>query len=451
MSGLLAEISVKTEELNIILLIGVAIFGGTIGARVFQRLSIPRILGYVTIGILLGPVLNIISQKTIRDLEPFNMFALGIIGFLIGGELKREIFVKLGRQVVAILVFEGLAAFSLVVCRGAFRDGLPPLLAALLGVDFDVEAPGDYYRIAAVLEGDNADPACTSPLFAPDCAVRAGDYLIALDGKEVRKGMNVYALLVDKVGVPVDLAYNGEPRAEGAKHYTFVPIADEGVLRYRRWVESRRALVDAATNGQVAYMHLPDMMQGGLVEFAKVYYAQHTRKGLVIDDRYNGGGFTGDMILDRLERRLWSLTQPREGGILRNPENVFYGPMVLVVNAYTGSNGEYFATAFQVKKLGPVVGMRTWGGAVGIEPRENLVDGGTVTPPQYAPYSPWTGTWCFEGHGVDPDVVVENRPEDEWAGRDPQLEKAVELVLARMKAYYKEWDELPGPPPYPAR
>ena len=114
MSGLLAEISVKTEELNIILLIGVAIFGGTIGARVFQRLSIPRILGYVTIGILLGPVLNIISQKTIRDLEPFNMFALGIIGFLIGGELKREIFVKLGRQVVAILVFEGLAAFSLV-------------------------------------------------------------------------------------------------------------------------------------------------------------------------------------------------------------------------------------------------------------------------------------------------------------------------------------------------
>ncbi len=334
-----------------------------------------------------------------------------------------------------------------------YRTDAPRVSVGLLGVDFETDipaqykpSPGDFYRIAAILPGDNSDPACRSPFRAPDCGIKEGAYLIAVDGVTVKKGDNVYSLLEGKRSAIVTVTYNSEPSLEGAKTYSFEPIGSEAELRYCRWVEECSARVEAATNGRVAYVHLPDMGQRGLIEFAKVYYSQHYKKGLVIDDRYNGGGFTADMILDRLERKLWSLTIPREGGILRNPENVFHGPMVTVVNQHTGSCGEYFATAFQVKKLGKVVGMRTWGGAVGIEPHQDLVDGGTVTPPQFAPYSPWTKEWYFEGWGVEPDIEVENLPADVLKGNDPQLDKAIEIVLEEMKDY---WDELPAPPDYP--
>jgi len=329
------------------------------------------------------------------------------------------------------------------------RSDAPSVRAAVLGVDFDVDAPGDYYRIAAVLEGDNSDGRYHSPLFAPDCGLAGGDYLIAIDGEQIKKGDNVYAHLLDKLGSIVTLTYNATPSAEDAKSFSFKPIASDMQLRYRRWVETCRAKVDEATGGQVAYMHLPDMGQNGLIEFAKVYYSQHFKKGLIIDDRYNGGGFTADMMLDRLERKLWSLTIPREGKILRNPESVFYGPMVCVINQDTGSCGEYFATAFQVKQMGKVVGMRTWGGAVGIEPHQDLADGGTCTPPQFAPYSPFTHEWYFEGWGVNPDVEVENWPSDVLQGKDAQLEKAIAIVLDEMDEHYKAWKELPPPPAYP--
>lgn len=332
--------------------------------------------------------------------------------------------------------------------RGYMTD-TPRVSVGLMGVDFDTSSPGDYYRIAAILPGDNGDSQYYSPLYAPDCGVEEGDYLIAVDGREVRKGDNVYARLEGKTGAIVTITYNTEPSWEGAKSYSFKPVGSERELRYRRWVENNRARVEKATRGRVAYMHIPDMMDRGLVEFAKVYYSQHYKKGLIIDDRYNGGGFTADMMLDRLERRLWSLTIPREGGILRNPENVLFGPMVLVINEYTGSNGEYFATAFRVKKMGKIVGMRTWGGAVGIEPHQDLADGGTVTPPQFAPYSPWTMEWYFEGRGVEPDVEVQNLPSDVLQGNDPQLDKAIEIVLGEVKKYYRDWDDLPPPPEYP--
>ena len=328
----------------------------------------------------------------------------------------------------------------------------PRLRAALLGVDFDVDVAGgagdggDHYRIAAVLPGDNADPAYRSPLYAPDCGLKHGDYLIAIDGKEVKRGDNVFERLLGKSNAIVTITYNSDPVAEGASTYSFRPIGSEMELRYRRWVETCRATVDEATGGQVAYMHIPDMGERGLVEFAKVYFSQHFKKGLIVDVRYNGGGFTADMMLDRLERKLWSLTIPREGSILRNPESVFYGPMATIVNQDTGSCGEYFATAFQVKKLGKVIGMRTWGGAVGIEPHQHLVDGGVTTPPQFAPYSPFTNKWYFEGWGVEPDIEIENWPSDVLKGKDTQLEKTIETVLAGMKDFYSDWEELPPPP-----
>ncbi|MFH2000678.1 MAG: S41 family peptidase, partial [Planctomycetota bacterium] len=330
-----------------------------------------------------------------------------------------------------------------------FQSDAPRVMAGLMGVDFDDHDQAAYHRIKEILPGDNSDPQYFSPLQAPDCKIRSGDYLIAVDGKEIPRAENVYAAFLGKQNALVSVTYNAEPTAEGADTYTFEPIGNDMELRYLRWVNQRRAMVDEATQGTVAYVHLPDMGERGLIEFAKVYYSSFYKKAFIIDDRYNGGGFTADMILDRLERKLWSLTIPREGNILRNPENVFYGPLTVIVNEDTGSCGEYFATAFRAKKMGKIIGMRTWGGAVGIEPHQNLVDGGVVTPPQFAPYSPFTNDWQFEGWGVEPDIMVQNLPGDVIRGKDAQLEKAIETALGEMKDFFKEWDELPPPPAYP--
>jgi tricorn protease len=183
----------------------------------------------------------------------------------------------------------------------------------------------------------------------------------------------------------------------------------------------------------------------GLSEFAKVWYACYPKQGMIVDVRYNGGGFTGDQMIDRIERRLWAITKPREGKVVRDPERCFHGHVVFLINADTGSNGEYFAVAVKLDKLGTVIGTRTWGGAVGIEPHQRLVDGGVTTPPQFAPYG-LNGQWLIEGWGVDPDIEVENTPADVLAGRDAQLKAAIAHVL---KQIADEPMTLPPPPAYP--
>ncbi len=201
----------------------------------------------------------------------------------------------------------------------------------------------------------------------------------------------------------------------------------------------------SASDGTIGYLHLPNMMQPGLIEFARDFYPQHYKQALINDDRYNGGGFVGDMIIDRLEREIWAITLPREGKIVRNPERVFHGHLAVLINEDTGSNGEYFAEAIKQKKLATLIGMRTWGGAVGIEPHQRMMDGGTVTPPQFAPYG-MKGEWLIEGHGVEPDVQIQNLPQDVLHGRDDQLDAAVELLLRRIA---EEPMTLPNPPAFP--
>jgi tricorn protease len=187
------------------------------------------------------------------------------------------------------------------------------------------------------------------------------------------------------------------------------------------------------------------MMDRGLVEFARGWYHDFGKAGFIIDERYNGGGFVGDMIIDRLEREMWSFTQPREGKPIPGSERGSRAYLAVLINHDTGSNGEYFAEAVKIKGLAPLIGTRTWGGAVGIEPHQNLVDGGVTTPPQFAPYG-LDGRWLIEGHGVDPDIVVENVPGDVLAGRDAQLEKAIEILMPMVEADPRQ---IPDPPPYP--
>ncbi len=314
-----------------------------------------------------------------------------------------------------------------------------------LGADFDAPPGADYYRIAHIIPGTPGSDRERSPFAEPGCPVKEGDYLIAIDGKECRTNDNVSRHLQNKRNRIVTLTYNKSPSAEGAKTCRVKTIGSEYSIRYREWVENNKAYVDKASGGTIGYVHIPNMGQGGLNEFARYWFPQYYKNGFIIDERYNGGGFTGDMIIDRLERRIWAATQPREGGTLRDPERVFHGHMAVLINEDTGSNGEYFATAIQIKKLAPVIGMRTWGGAVGIEAHQDLMDGGGTSPPQFGLYG-LNGTWLIEGHGVDPDIEVQNEPGDVVRGKDAQLDAGIEKVLQMIAEDPKV---IPPPPPFP--
>ena len=315
----------------------------------------------------------------------------------------------------------------------------------MLGAVFAADPGARYYRIAHIIPGTPGEESERSPLDEPGCPIKVGDFLIAIDGQEVTTGQDVYAFLQNKADAVVTLTYNGQPAAEGAKKYRVRTLAGEQGIRYREWVERNRAFVEKASGGKIGYVHIPDMGERGLIEFAKAFYPQYMKQGFILDDRYNGGGFTSDMIIDRLERKLWGGTQPREGKSLHEPERCFYGHYAALINEDTGSCGEFFAEALKLKGLAPVIGMRTWGGAIGIEPHQPLVDGGTVTPPQFGLFG-LNRTWLIEGHGVDPDVEVQNLPSDVLKGRDAQLEKAVEILLDKLA---KEPRTLPEVPPYP--
>jgi tricorn protease len=330
------------------------------------------------------------------------------------------------------------------VWGGDLEAGAKKVSTGLLGVDFGVDPDAPYYRIAHIIPGTPGDPSERSPLDEPGCPIQEGHYLIAIDGEEVRTGESPWAYLQTKADMVVTLTWNDRPTREGARTWRARTISSENAIRYREWVERNRAKVAQATGGLVGYVHIPDMGAAGLIEFARYWYPQYYKRGFIVDARYNGGGFTADMIIDRLERQLWALTQPREGRTLRDPERCFYGPWVVLVNEDTGSNGEFFARAIQIKKLAPVIGMRTWGGAIGIEPHQDLIDGGTVTPPQFGLYG-LDGQWLIEGWGVEPDIAVQNLPGDVLRGQDAQLETAIRYVLERIS----EYPELPPVPVYP--
>ena len=348
------------------------------------------------------------------------------------------------------LIGEMIAELSIghtYIFGGDYAAGGDRVGVGLLGAEFATGTKADYYRIARILPGVSWDESQRSPLGMPGCPIREGDYLIAVDGREVRVDENPYAAFEDKVGRRVTLSYNDRPTADGAKTWRVEPIGWEGAIRYRDWVEGNRAAVEKMGDGRIGYLHLPDMMTGGAIEFGKGFYPQLDREALIIDERYNGGGFVADMIIDRLERRLWSLDQPRQGRPGTSPERCFHGPLVVLINEDTGSDGENFAYAIKTKKLATLIGVRTWGGAVGIEPHQDMVDGGGTTPPQFGPIG-LSGAWVIEGHGVDPDIVVMNMPADVVAGRDAQLEAAVEHLLLRLETEGETW-RLPTRPVYP--
>lgn len=330
---------------------------------------------------------------------------------------------------------------------GALSDRGPRVDTGLLGVDFELPPSAAYHRIQRIIPGTPGDAAEVSPLDHPGCPVREGHYLIAVDGRDLRATDNVYAALENKAGMIVEITYNDRPSPEGAKTHLVRTIGSERAIRYRAWVEDNRRKVEELSGGRVGYLHIPDMMEGGLIEFARGFFPQHDREGLIIDDRYNTGGFVGDMIIDRLDRKLWAMIQPREGKPVRSPERAFHGHLAVLINEGTASNGEYFAEAIKRAGLATLIGTRTWGGAIGIEPHQDFVDRGQTTPPQFAPFG-LDGTWLIEGHGVEPDIVLDNAPAEVLAGHDAQLHRAVEHLLKRIE---EEPKRIPDRPAYPVK
>ncbi|MFY9344027.1 MAG: S41 family peptidase [Planctomycetota bacterium] len=318
---------------------------------------------------------------------------------------------------------------------------------ALPGLVLAFDAPSGRYRIERVLRGENDDEPYRSPATAVGVDLRAGDFLLAIDGDELLPETSPYKLLRGKSGRTVTLTVNREPALANARTVALRPIDSEEKLYYLEWVTQNRDRVTAASAGKLGYVHLPDMGQDGIREFIKQYYPQRDKDGLVIDDRSNGGGNVSQMVLNRLARELLMCTFGRTSGYRPYPQALFFGHLVCLLNETSASDGDIFPAMFRRAGLGPLVGKRSWGGIIGITNRGTLVDGGTVNVPEFGNTEPGP-QWTIEGHGVDPDVVVDNDVGSLLAGRDPQLDKGIEILLAKCRT---EPRPLPTPPPPPVK
>lgn len=317
----------------------------------------------------------------------------------------------------------------------------------LLGADLEI-AEGRY-RLARILAGENWNPALRSPLSGPGIDAHTGDYLLAVDGVELVAGMNPYALFERTAGRQTVLTLNDKPQREGAREVTVVPVEDEIALRQRDWVEGNRKRVEALSGGRLAYVWVPDTGAGGYNSFTRYFFAQTDKKGAVIDERFNQGGFIADYIIDYLSRSLFGYFNNPVGDRqpFTAPNAAIWGPKVMLINEMSGSGGDMLPYMFQAAKIGPLVGTRTWGGLVGIWDVPPLVDGGRMTAPRGGFYD-IDGKWAVENRGVAPDIEVEQDPALVAAGQDPQLEKAVATALALLET---EGVQLLPQPPDPVR
>jgi tricorn protease len=315
----------------------------------------------------------------------------------------------------------------------------------LLGAKISRDASG-YYKIDEILKGENWTREARSPLTELGVNVKDGDYIIAIDGQSVKGLNNIYEALVNKADVQVELTVNSSPSETGAHKTLVIPTDNEAGLYYYKWVQNNIKKVSDATNGEVGYIHIPDMGVEGLNEFVKHFYPQLSKRALIIDDRGNGGGNVSPMIIERLAREMTMIEMSRNTASHPGRLELEWGPKCILIDQYSASDGDLFPYQFEKLKIGKAIGLRTWGGVVGIRGSLPFVDGGMLMKPEFAPYSNDGKTWIIEGHGVDPDIVVDNDPAKEYAGEDQQLNRAIQ----EMKDELKSWPtELPPPPPFP--
>ncbi|MDR1332121.1 MAG: PDZ domain-containing protein [Tannerella sp.] len=302
----------------------------------------------------------------------------------------------------------------------------------LLGAEVSRDKSG-FFRLEKIYRGETWSQSLRSPLTEPGIKARAGDYIVAIDGIPTNSVNDLYALLAGKANVPTELSLNSAASPDGAEKIVILPLEEEYSLIHYQWVKNNIEKVDKASGGKIGYIYIPDMGVDGLNEFARYFYPQLDKEGLIIDDRANGGGNVSPMILERLSREPYRMTMYR--GSTRNgtvPDAVQAGPKVCLINKYSASDGDLFPWGFRALGLGKLIGTRTWGGIVGISGSLPFIDGTDIRVPFFTSYD-MNGEWIIENHGVDPDILIDNDPLREWNGEDQQLDRAIEEVMKDLK------------------
>ena len=350
------------------------------------------------------------------------------------------------RNDLTYLIGEMIAELSVghAYIGGGERKPIDKINLGLLGARLSKDASG-YFRIDSLLLGANWSQELRSPLTEVGVGASKGDFITSVNGKSTKDMADIYQALINKAGKNVELTLNSSA-SEGGRKVLVVPINDESKLYYYTWVQNNIRKVDKATNGQVGYIHIPDMGVEGLNEFVKYFYPQLAKKALIIDDRGNGGGNVSPMIIERLSREISRSNMARNVETIgHTPTKMMLGPKVLLIDNYSASDGDLFPYGFKKHQLGKVIGKRSWGGVVGIRGSLPFVDGADLRKPEFASYSADESKWIIEGVGVEPDIEIDNDPSREYEGIDDQLNKAIEVVLSELKNY-KEQPAIPTPP-----
>jgi tricorn protease len=330
--------------------------------------------------------------------------------------------------------------------RGGDMPTVPSSPGGLLGADFVIDA--GRYKIARIYDNESWNPDLRAPLAAPGVDVSVGDYVLKVNGVELKAPDSIFRLLDGTANRQTTLTVNSKPVLEGARQVVVVPVTSEQGLRTRAFVESNRRLVDKLSNGQLAYVYLPNTGQPGYTSFNRYYFAQQDKKGAIVDERYNGGGQAADYIIDVLQRDFDGYFNNAAGDRVpfTSPAAGIWGPKVMIINEMAGSGGDLMPYMFKRRKIGPLVGKRTWGGLVHTADTPGFIDGGSMIAPRGGFFTR-DGKWAVENEGVGPDIDVENWPKEVIAGHDPQLERAVQEAMRMLKE--KPVDRLMKEPPSP--
>jgi tricorn protease len=322
---------------------------------------------------------------------------------------------------------------------------VPRVDIGLLGADYQLDARSGRYRFQRIYRERDWNSSVEAPLGLPGILVKEGDYLLAVNGRPLQAPTNLYAAFEGTTGKQTVITVGAAPDDPRPRTYTVKPVASEASLRYRAWVTGNRERVAGATGGKIAYIHIPDTAFPGIAEFAKQYYPQVDKQGIIVDERFNGGGNDPYFYVSRLALRTMNYWSIRDGRDQRTPAWAIDGPKCMLINQFAGSGGDDFPNYFRKMGLGPLIGKRTWGGLVGYSHAPALVDGAQITTPDTGIWDQVKREWVIENYGVDPDIEVENVPSEVIAGHDPQLERAIQWTLDELK---KNPPLQPQRPPY---
>src|SRR5574344_130624 len=340
------------------------------------------------------------------------------------------------RDDLTYLIGEMLGELSIghaYITSGESPD-IPRIQTGLLGAQYTRDNGTGAFRIDKRFRGADWDETLISPLAQPGVNARTGEYITEVNGIPAKNLVDVGQALIGKVGKTVSITLASSASGADARKVYVKPVGDEAQLAYYEWVQGNIEKVDKLSNGEIGYIHIPDMSTVGLDMFTKMFYTQLDKKALIIDDRMNGGGNVSPIILERLQREVYRVSMYRNGANEPVPNEAFYGPKVCLIDKYSSSDGDLFPYGFRKLGLGKRIGTRSWGGIVGISGSKPFVDGQDMRTPFFTSYST-DGKWIIEGHGVDPDITVDINPFEDYLGKDAQLEKAVEVLKEELKSY----------------